>query len=916
MTHLLVVFADHSVVFETALTEKVCLFKQMPGLLSDSGEMPRLVASLYLVVGLFWVALYSRLAARWLGNSAELGLVVGTWKEFVYVLIEAGTLYVGLRWWESQQAAVAARASQSAAAWQELFDSAPVPMWLAPADGRIGAANRALGRALGFSAAELLGRPATDLLDPADVSRSYAAANLGAGVATGIFRYRTAAGGHLVANTHTSAVTRDGSLCTLVALENLTELRAAERLLAEREATFHELLGAMSESVWIGDGTDFRSLYVSPAVERITGWTPAELLDGRVSWGQMVHPDDLGGAMAGIAALAVDAPVSSEMRILRKDGREVWIETSSVRVAGTRGASDRIVSLVSDVSERRAAAEDLRLAEVVFQRAQQGIVVTAADLRILRSNPAFAALTGEELEVPGAGEPRFLGVEVADADVLAQIRSSLGATGAWCGEVWWRKKDGEPFLAGLSIGSAPGGSHEEPKFVVVMSDLTATRRDAIRIDRLAHFDSVTGLPNRRSFEDRVEAAWTRSEHGGAVIAIGLDRFKAINDALGQQIGDDFLAEIAERIHTVLAAGEALARWRSDTFVVWVPAPVAVAEVTGRILAAVAVPFEVGAVTIHLTASAGVATYPVDGATAADLTRRAETAMFHAKSRGRNRSVMFTAQLEHAASERISFESRLRRAIQREEFVLYYQPQVSLRTGALTGVEALIRWQDPELGLVPPGAFISAAEDSGLILPIGVWALREACAVARRWNAAGEPVRVSVNISAVQFLHAEFVEVVAAVLAETGLSPHLLELEVTEGVVIAEGAGVGVRLQRLHALGVGLSIDDFGTGYSSLAYLRRFPFDKLKIDQSFVRDMLRDADAAALTRAVVQLGKALRLTVIAEGVEVQEQDAFLTSIDCDEAQGWLYAKAMPAAEFEAWRDAHERGLKAKGGSRPA
>ena len=846
--------------------------------------MPRLVASLCLLAGLAWVAISGRLA----------------WMEFAYLVIAAATLYAGLRRWERQQLRAAAREAQQAAEWHSIFESAPVPMWLACASGRIVAANTALADALGFHSRELIGRPATDLLDPADVSRAYAAATLGERAPVGIFRYRTAAGGHIVASTHTSALVREGALCNLVALENVTELRAAERLLAEREATFHELLGAMTETVWIGDVADYRTLYCSPAVERITGWTAAELLDGRVSWAQMVHPEDLAGVIPRLDALVVDTPASSEVRVVRKDGRVIWIESSSVRVSGTGGASDRIVSLVSDVTVRRGANEDARLAQVVFQRAREGIVVTDGDLRILRANAAFVALTGEVPVTAPDGEPRFLCAKLADPDIMAQLRSSLAATGAWRGDIWCRTVGGDPFLASLSITSAPGESGAPSRFVGVMSDVTASRRDALRIERLSRFDAVTGLPNRQAFEQRVTEACTGADNGGAVIAVGLDRFKAINDTLGHQAGDAFLAEIAERIRTVLSAGETVARLQSDIFAVWVPLAASPAGAAERILAAVAVPFEVGSASIHLTASAGLAVYPEDGVSAADLARHAETAMFHAKSLGRDRAVRFTPQLEQAVSERLSLESRLRRALQRGEFVLHYQPQVSLRSGALTGVEALVRWEDPELGLLPPANFIPALEEAGLILLLGGWVLREACATASAWHQAGEPVLVAVNISALQFRQPDFVEGVAAALVECGLPPHLLELEVTEGVVMDGASGVRATLVRLRTLGVRLSIDDFGTGYSSLAYLRRFPIDKLKIDQSFVRDMLCDADAAVIVGAIVQLGKALRLEVIAEGVEDEAQAALLAKIGCDEAQGWLYAKAMPATEFEAWR----------------
>jgi len=388
---------------------------------------------------------------------------------------------------------------------------------------------------------------------------------------------------------------------------------------------------------------------------------------------------------------------------------------------------------------------------------------------------------------------------------------------------------------------------------------------------------------------------------GCVVAVlGIDRFKDINDTLGRKVGDAILAEVAERLRTALQEGDGVARLQGDVFGLHVVEGTRADEVVRAALAAIARPFDGPEGAMHLTAGAGVASFPAHGRDAADLLRHAEAAMFQAKRAGRGQVVRFAPELERAVADRLALEQRVRRAVLQAEFELHFQPQVDLRSLRISGVEALIRWPTPE-GMIPPGTFIPIAEESGLILELGRWVIYEACRKARAWSdGPNGPLMVAVNISAHQFRQEGFVDLVGAALAEAGLPAGLLELEVTEGVVMDGAERVQHTLQRLRELGVRLSIDDFGTGYSSLAYLRRFPIDKLKIDQSFVREMLHDADAAAVTHAIVELAKTLRLGVIAEGVETEEQAAFLATIGCDEAQGWLYAKAMPTTALEAWR----------------
>ena len=439
--------------------------------------------------------------------------------------------------------------------------------------------------------------------------------------------------------------------------------------------------------------------------------------------------------------------------------------------------------------------------------------------------------------------------------------------------------------------------------VIVFHDVSAARAMSALMTHSAQHDVVTGLPNRVLLNDRITQAIAlarRNENPLAVIFLDLDRFKNINDSLGHATGDNLLQSVSRRLLASVRKSDTVSRQGGDEFVILLSEttnPEDAATSAKKILLSLSGPHSIGGRDLFIDGSIGISVYPGDGEDAETLIKNADTAMYHAKECGRNNFQFFEAEMNSKAVERQSLENGLRLALERGEFLLHYQPKVKLRTGAITGVEALIRWLRPDRGLVPPSQFIPIAEDSGLILPIGRWVLREACRQAREWQDAGLPFkRISVNVSAAEFRHKDFVEGVRTILAETGFEASRLELELTEGVLMDDAESTASVLKALKAMGLHLAVDDFGTGYSSLSYLQQFPIDVLKMDQSFVQRISSDPNDTTIVRAIIDMGRNLKHRVIAEGIETQEQLAFLQARHCSEGQGYLFSRPLAATQM--------------------
>ncbi len=554
---------------------------------------------------------------------------------------------------------------------------------------------------------------------------------------------------------------------------------------------------------------------------------------------------------------------------------------------------------------RRARAEDrLRQAAKVFESTREGVVVTDTRGAIIAVNRAFQEITGyAEAEVLGEN-PRLLKSGRHEDDFYRDMWESLLAGGHWQGEIWNRRKNGEIFPEWLTISDVRDESGAISNFVGVFADITRIKHSEEKLEHLANHDILTDLPNRLLLFSYLEHAVGRARRGGlqgAVLFIDLDRFKIVNDSLGHPAGDEILRIVAKRIGERVRDVDTLARLGGDEFVVVLedlPRPESAADVAQDIIQLLDAPIVLsGGQEVFLGASIGISLFPGDGDDATSLIQYADAALFQAKESGRGTYRFYTEALTRAANRRLEMEARLRRALERDEFVLHYQPQVSVADGRLIGCEALLRWQPPGEALVSPLTFIPLAEETGLIRPLGEWVLRTACVQMKAWLDAGmAPITLAVNVSSRQFEQRDLPDRVAAILSETGLPAALLELEITESTIMRQGEQASAMLDALKRLGLSLSIDDFGTGYSSLAYLKRFAVDKLKIDKSFVGDITHDTGDEQIAATIIAMAKNLKLQVLAEGVETRAQLAFLERHGCDAFQGYFHSPAVPAPDF--------------------
>jgi diguanylate cyclase len=566
---------------------------------------------------------------------------------------------------------------------------------------------------------------------------------------------------------------------------------------------------------------------------------------------------------------------------------------------GARGAVYSAAEVAQRVLLAQGFAEKEELFHLAMATAQVGIFVLQDEV-FKYANPYFLSLFGyftEEL----LDRLGLLDLVIAEhAFVADQLRQSAAGMKGEEYELIVKRKDGSQFP--LLIYGSPSVLAGRPAVVCTVLDLSAQKLAERRIRELADFDALTGLPNRRLLQARFSqllATAEREESEIALVFLDLDHFKRVNDSLGHSVGDDLLREVAGRLLAAVRRVDTLARLGGDEFIIALPGITAVAaiEVARRLLEVCVQPFAVAGHELTVTPSLGISIFPQDGKDLETLLKNADAAMYRAKEGGRNAFQFYASEMNTATLERLLMESNLRRALLQKEFVLYYQPLVSLQSGLIIGVEALIRWLHPDLGMIMPDRFIHVAEETGLIIRIGDWVLCEACRQAQAWCDAGlPPLTMAVNVAPVQFRQAAFVDVVAGALAASGLAADRLELEVTERTVMHDAEIHLGTLSALHRMGVELSLDDFGTGYSSLAYLKRFPVGKLKIDRSFVSDLDVDADDRAIASTIVSMGRNLRLTVLAEGVETEQQLDLLRKMGCDMAQGFYFSRAVPADQM--------------------
>ena len=636
-------------------------------------------------------------------------------------------------------------------------------------------------------------------------------------------------------------------------------------------------------------------LEANPAATAMLGYGREELL-AMTLW-QTLDPSGVEAARAHFGAVTgAGGRALGDVPLRRKDGTTFIAEIHAVALP-----ADRYLGFLRDVTAHRDAERTQMLYAQAFESSGEAVLISDAENRIVSVNPAFTAITGYTLDEVRGKNPRILASGRHAPLFYQAMWKSLSETGRWQGELWNRRKNGEvyPEWSTLSVVKHRG---VVTNHVAVFSDLSARRAAEAEASYLAQYDALTQLANRALLQDRLAQAIGHARETSSMAAllyVDLDQFKTINDSLGHHAGDVFLQSVAGRLRRCVRAADTVARLGGDEFALVLPGIRAghdAAQVARKILDGLQQPHVVAGHEITSGASIGIALFPQDGGDAQILARCADAAMYAAKSTGRNTFQFFTREMATQANERLEIESRLRRAVERGHLSLQYQPQVDLRTGKAVGVEALLRWTDPELGPVSPAKFIPVAEDSGVIVQVGEWVLRTAAEQCRTWIGSGLPrFSVAVNISAAQFRQRDFVSMVERVVSETGVDPRLLELEITEGVVMHDAVGAIRGLEALRALGLSVAMDDFGIGYSSLSFLKRFPIDRLKIDRSFVNDLTKDRDDQEIVRAVVALGHALELTVLAEGVETRAQLDHLQKEGCDQVQGWYYSRAVAPAE---------------------
>ena len=657
---------------------------------------------------------------------------------------------------------------------------------------------------------------------------------------------------------------------------------------------------------------DGRWLKVNQALCGIVGYSEREMLG--LTYHKITHPEDLAMISAHATKLLAGeiATYEVEKRYVHKRGHDVHVFLSMSLVRGGNDAPLYFICQVQDISARKSTEEALfaeqERARVTLDSIGDAVLTTDMAGSIGYMNVVAEKMTGWSRK-EAAGRPLAEVFHIVDGLTRAPARNPAKmalaenkAVGMAAGVVLVRRDGSE---VGIEDSAAPIHDRDGKVAgaVLVFHDVTASREMSEKMAHLAHHDALTDLPNRVLVNERFIQAIALARRRGrkaAVLFLDVDRFKHVNDSLGHAMGDKLLLSVAARLLACVRVSDTVSRQGGDEFLVLLPdieRPQDAAYFAAKMLTALALPHRIDAQELHVTMSIGIGLYPDDGQDVDTVIKSADTAMYHAKENGRNNYQFFAQDMNTRVVERLSTESDLRGALERREFSLYYQPKMDLESGALIGTEALIRWQHPVRGTILPERFISIAEDCGLITPIGNWVLREACRQAKSWVDAGlEVTPVAVNISAVQFRHKDFLEDVRGILTETGLEPRSLELELTESVLMRDAESTGSTLRALKALGVQLSVDDFGTGYSSLSYLTQFPIDTLKIDQSFVHKMLRNADDASVISAVIGMGKNLNQRVIAEGVETEEQLRFLQARQCHEGQGYYFSHPLSTEDF--------------------
>ncbi len=814
---------------------------------------------------------------------------------------------------ERKQAEATLRASE--ARFRRMADSSPIMIWITDAEGEPTFANQSWLDFTGLDSMQTMThRGWISTIHPDDRKTAFAAYYQNTHVCEAItteYRLRSANGDwRWILDKGTPLYDEDGVFTGYIGSAiDITERKQAQQLLQDKERMLSESQRIAHVGSW---SVELANGYISWSDEmyRIYGVTEETFGHSLKAFLNLIHPDDRAAMkMWAYDCQAGKEPKELDFRIMQPDGTIRFIRGSGGLQYDEMNRPLRMVGSAQDITERKRIELDQRIAATAFE-SQEAMVITDTASTILRINKAFTESTGYTEQEAVGQKVNLLKSGRHDAAFYAAMWESLLNVGSWQGEIWDRRKNGEIYPKWLSITAVKGSDDVVTHYVGTHTDITERKAAEQQITQLAFYDPLTQLPNRRLLQERLKHGINVERREGkqlGLLMLDLDRFKAVNDSLGHLAGDELLQQVAARITARLRDVDMVARLGGDEFVVLledITQPEDAARVAEEIITDLSKPFKLAqSDDVRIGASIGISLHPQHGDNFEILLDHADSALYQAKDAGRGCFAYYSEDLTIAAREHLALETRLRRAIEQDELCVFYQPQVDIATGRIVGAEALVRWQDPVDGLIPPLRFISIAEETGLILAIGEWVLRETCRQGRLWLDAGlPPLTLAVNVSPHQFRRGDICAVVAAVLNDTGFPPGQLELEITESGLMENQDNAAVILNSLRAQGVRLAIDDFGTGYSSLAYLKHFPLDMLKIDKSFIDDIPHLQDDMEIAATIVAMGHILGFKVLAEGVETMEQLAFLQEIGCDLYQGYIKSKPVPAPEFvELLRD---------------
>ncbi len=696
-------------------------------------------------------------------------------------------------------------------------------------------------------------------------------------------------------------IKNSGETFLISSIEMAFNLFEAQRKTQESELRFRIMADSAPVLIWVSD-EDKSFTYFNKQWLIFRGRTMEEEL-GNV-WFTGVHPDDYKKSLQiYFDAFDKREPFEMEYRFRRYDGTYRWVLDRGIPRRAENDHFAGYIGSVVDITDMKEQEDNLRQAAAVFDNTTEGLLITDANGNIKAVNPSFTYVTGYTMEELKDKTPRVLNSGKQDKSFYDEMWKTLIAEGKWRGEIWNRRKNGEIYPELLGISAVKDNQGHTLSYVAVFSDITKIKAAQEDLDFLAHHDWLTNLPNRLMFQSRLRHAMSRLDQGKrlAILLIDLDRFKDVNDSYGHPLGDEVLQLSAIRMFQKLSEKDTLARLGGDEFIVLIE-DLDVLEKAGRIaqelLDAITQPFYLtNGVEIFLGASIGISIYPDQGGSVDEIFQHADVALYQAKKEGRGVFRYYNSSITSSIRNRLSIETRLRKAVDRGELRVYFQPQVDIKLGKIVGAEALVRWRDPVEGFISPADFIPIAEESGIISQVGEWVLHQVCVIGNKWIEAGlKPIPLAVNLSPRQFIHGNIVAVVEKILKETNYPAEFLEFEITESALMDREEEAVKILNQFRSMKIKLAIDDFGTGYSSLAHLKRFPLDILKIDKSFVDDIPQNEDDKEIAATIIAMGHTLRLKVLAEGVETKEQLDFLNSCGCDLYQGFYMSKPVPEEEF--------------------